>query len=94
VQLLHPYDGAIHVGAVRAASVFDDERTIHILDDSVLSGRFVVADANFVADSAAEADRLFADLKSGTLIGPADYEERRLRRPGFLVRCHDDSTWK
>ena len=54
----------------------------------------LVADADFVSESAADSDRLFAKFEAGALIGPADHEERRLCRPGSLVRCHDDSTCK
>ena len=81
------------IRAVGAAAVLDDESTVDELDDRVLARGLVVADANFVAESAADSDRLFADLEAGALIGPADHEERRLCRPGSLVRCHDDSTW-
>ncbi len=93
VQLLHANRGAVDERAVGAAAVFDDEHAVHELDDRVLPRSLVVADANFIAEPAPQADRLFADLKAGTLVSPADHEERRLRRPGSLVRCHVDSTW-
>jgi hypothetical protein len=93
MQLLHAHRGAIDVRAVGAAAVLDDEGTVDELDDGVLSRGLMVADADFVPESAADSDRLFANFEAGALIGPADHEERRLCRPGSLVRCHDDSTW-
>ena len=71
----------------------DDTKSFVPLNIAVLT----ISDTRSLADDKSGttlADRLFTDLKSGPLIGPTDYEERRLRRPGFLVRCHDDSTWK